>query len=304
MIASCTAYMDEAFALETFMDQAHTLRNQSDLNAGTASRLRVISVASGKGGVGKTFCAVNLAVLAAKRGQRVLLLDADLGLANVEIVLGIRPRYNISDLLEKNISIHEVLASGPFGIRVLAGGSGFCRLTQLADEEKQTLVHALEPLDDTFDLVLIDSGAGIGENVLFFASASQENILVLNHEPTALSDAYATIKVLSKEAGVKDFQILVNDVPSELEARKVFGALTTVTERFLEARLHYLGSIPTDPAVSQAILQQIPAVECFPQSAASHSLGQISEALFTNPPKESDLGGLKFLWHRLLRERS
>jgi len=286
------------------MDQAHTLRNPSDLNRATATPLRVISVASGKGGVGKTFCAVNLAILAAKRGHRVLLIDADLGLANVEIILGIRPRYNIGDLIEKDLSIHEVLASGPFGVRVLAGGSGFTRFTQLGDADKQKLVHALEPLDETFDMVIIDSGAGIGENVLFFAGAAQENILVLNREPTALSDAYATVKVLSKEAGVKDFQILVNDVPSDIEARRVFGALTTVTERFLTARLHYLGSIPSDPTVREAVLRQSPAVESFPQSAASHSLAQIAETLLANPPKEPDLGGLKFLWQRLLRERS
>lgn len=286
------------------MDQAHTLRNPSDLNRDQATPLRVISVASGKGGVGKTFCAANLAILAARRGQRVLLIDADLGLANVEIVLGIRPRYNISDLLEKDISIHEILASGPFGIRILAGGSGFTRFTQLSDDDKQKIVHALEPLEDTFDLVIIDSGAGIGENVLFFAGAAQENVLVLNREPTALSDAYATIKVLSQQAGVKEFEILVNDIPSEQEARKVFGALSTVTDRFLSARLHYLGSIPSDPAVKQAVLQQSPAVEAYPHSAASHALGQIADRLFTNPPAEPDLGGLKFLWQRLLRERS
>lgn len=285
---------------ESAGDQANGLRSLRDKRE--AKPLRTIAVCSGKGGVGKTCVAVNLACLAAKQGERVLLLDADLGLANVEILLGIRPRYHMGDLLEGR-SIHEVMAPGPHGIRILAGGSGLADITHLDDEDKRKLMLALEPLEDTFDTVIIDAGAGIGENVLFFVGAAQERLLVVNPEPTALTDAYATVKVLS-ESGVGEMHVLVNSASSELEARNVFRTLAGVCDKHLSARIQYLGAIPKDGAVPQAVMSQKPVVDLFPRSAAAAALAQISQRFSALPQRDSVDGGLKFLYGRLMREHA
>ena len=284
-------------------DQADGLRALAQKRGAAGNKpLRTISICSGKGGVGKTCVAVNLACLAAKRGERVLLLDADLGLANVEILLGLRPRYHMGDLLEGR-SIHEVMAPGPHGLRVLAGGSGLADITHLSDDDKRKLMYALDPLEDTFDTIIIDAGAGIGENVLFFVGAAQERLLVVNPEPTALTDAYATVKVLS-ESGVSEIHVLVNSTGSELEARNVFRALAGVCDKHLSARVHYLGAIPKDGAVPQAVMSQKPVVDLFPRSPATAALSQISTKITQMAPQGNVDGGLKFLYGRLLREHA
>ncbi|MCP4500291.1 MAG: MinD/ParA family protein [Deltaproteobacteria bacterium] len=278
-------------------DQAMGLRN---MQKSSNYPLRVLSICSGKGGVGKSCIAVNLACAAAQMGRRVLLLDADLGLANVEILLGIRPRYHLGDLLEDR-SIHEVMAPGPHGIRILAGGSGLANLVRLGDGQKQQLIAAMEPLEETFDTVIIDAGAGIGDNVRFFVGAAHERILVVNPEPTSLSDAYATVKVLS-ESGVPDVQVLVNSVHSEIEARTVFKALAQVADQHLKTRVHFLGAIPKDGAVPQAVMARKPVVDLFPRAPAAQALQQMAARFFQNPSKFPVDGGLKFLWNRLMRE--
>ena len=262
--------------------------------------LRVIALTSGKGGVGKTCVSVNLAVTAARMGQRVLLIDADLGLANVEILLGISPRYHVGDLLD-GVNVHEVLASGPHGIRILAGGSGFANMTHIDDEQKQKIISALEPLEDTFDTVIIDCGAGIGENVVFFVGAANERVLVVNPEPTSLTDAYATIKVLS-ESGVSDVQVLVNQVATEQEARKVYKTLAQVADKHLTARVRYLGALPKDGAMAQAVMARQPAVDLFPRAPITRALTSVARDFLAGGPDTLMDGGLKFLWRRLLRE--
>ncbi|MGC3998702.1 MAG: MinD/ParA family protein [Anaeromyxobacter sp.] len=228
------------------MDQAQSLREHVGTRRGSGGfPMRVVAVTSGKGGVGKTHISANLAVLAAKAGRRVLLIDADLGLANADIVLGICPTRHLGHLLDGSASAEEVLTEGPRGIRVLGASSGIQSLTALTDEQKLTLVSAFEPLDDRFDLVIVDCGAGIGDNVLFFAGAAQEALLVVSPEPTSLSDAYATVKVLSQDAGVSHFSVVANQA-ADFQGRDVFRRLTQVTDRFLDARLKYLGNVPRD----------------------------------------------------------
>jgi flagellar biosynthesis protein FlhG len=179
------------------MDQASNLRSlvaTPRITDGAAgSPLRVIAVTSGKGGVGKTNISANMAVLAAKMGKRVLVIDADLGLANVEIVFGLKPRYHMGDLLTSSISIDDVLIEAPHGVKILPAGSGVQGLTQLSPEDKLRFVTALEPVQDKFDIVIVDTGAGIGDNVLFFVGAAQEALLVVSPEPSSLVDAYATV---------------------------------------------------------------------------------------------------------------
>ena len=282
------------------VDQAKSLRDL--VGRGGTAPLRVVAVTSGKGGVGKTHLACNLAVLAARAGRRVLVLDADLGLANADIVLGVAPHLHLGHLLEGEARLDEVLAEGPAGVRVLAASSGVQRLTRLDEGERLRLVSGLDAIEDRFDLVLIDCAAGIGDNVLFFAGAAREALLVVSPEPTSLTDAYATVKVLSQQAGVDRFSVVVNTAPTEAHARETFARLTRVTGRFLGAQVGFLGHIPHDENLPRALMAQRPLVELFPRSAATRALQRITADLLRQAPPPSLDGGLRFLWRRLRRE--
>ena len=285
------------------MDQASGLRVFAASGRIARHPLRVYAVTSGKGGVGKTNLAANIAYTAARTGRRVLVLDADLGLANVEIVFGVKPRHHLGDLLG-GLDVRDVLVEAPGGVMVLPAGSGVQQLTQLSPEQKMQLVQALEPIEDLFDLVLIDSGAGIGENVLFFVGAAEEAILVVSPEPTSLVDAYATVKVLSQQAGVRTFNVIVNPVVDEVSARAVFQKLCAVTGKFLEAKLVHLGYVPRDENLHRAIMSQRPLCEMFPSSPAARAIAGVSERLLAGrrPGEVVTPGGLRFMWERLLRE--
>jgi flagellar biosynthesis protein FlhG len=285
------------------MDQAQTLREQVAAEKRKGGHpLRVIGIVSGKGGVGKTHFAANLAVLAAKSGKRVLIVDADLGLANVEILYGITPRYHIGHLLDGTCSPDTVLAEGPHGVRILPAGSGLQTLTRLDDAQKLRLVTALDSFEDAFDVVLIDSGAGIGDNVMFFVGAAQEALLVVNPEPTSLTDAYAAVKVLSLQAHVRHFNVVVNQAQSNEIARDIFQRLCAVSGRFLDAKLRYVGFVPRDENMHRAVMAQRPLIELFPLSPASRALATIADGLFSERPAVHLGGGLKFLWQRFFRE--
>lgn len=262
--------------------------------------LRVMGICSGKGGVGKTTLSINLACTFARRGRRVLLIDADLGLANAEILLGIRPRHHIGDILN-GMPVEDVVSDGPHRMGVLSGGSGVAELAQITDEQKQRLIGALDHIEGVYDLVLIDAGAGIGENVRFFMGAAQERILILDPEPTAMTDAYAMIKVLG-ERGVREVSVIVNSANSELEARTVFRMLTDVVQKHLPVKLSYVGTVPKDVAVPRSVARCQPAVDAYPRSAAAVAISGVADRLL-GARQGTDLdGGLKFLWSRLLRE--
>ncbi len=282
--------------------QADGLREAMKEQRRSQRPLRVIGVTSGKGGVGKTNIAANLGVIAAKQGQRVLIIDGDLGLANVEIVFGLRPQQHLGHVLEGDVGIREVLATGPAGVKVLPAGNGLQRLTRLDDGQRLRLVSALEEIEDDFDLIFLDAGAGIGDNVLFFIGAAQEAMLVVSPEPTSLTDAYATIKVLCQEAGVRHFNVVVNQAGHEAMGRDIFDKLCAVAGRFLDVRMRWLGWVPRDENVHRAVMAQRPVVELFPQSPATRALASIADNLIALPPPERLGGGLKFLWSRLVRE--
>jgi flagellar biosynthesis protein FlhG len=284
------------------VDQAKGLRDLVGQPPASRPPLRVVAVTSGKGGVGKTHVSANLAVLAAKAGRRVLLIDADLGLANADIVLGICPTRHLGHLLDGSASALEVLTEGPHGVRVLGASSGVQELTQLTDAQKLRLISAFEGAESQFDLVLLDCGAGIGDNVLFFAGAAQEALLVVSPEPTSLSDAYATVKVLSQQAGVARFAVVANQA-ADFQGRDVFRRLTQVTERFLPAKLTYLGHVPRDENLQRAVQVQQPVVDLYPRSPASRALQTLCEALLASPAPEALEGGVKLFWQQLLEER-
>jgi len=284
------------------VDQANGLRELVERSRPSGAPLRVIAVTSGKGGVGKTHVSCNLALLAARTGRRVMVLDADLGLANADIVLGVEPHRHLGHLLDGSAPLQDVLAAGPEGVHVLAASTGVQELTRLDDAQKLRLVTALDYIEDQFDLVIVDCGAGIGDNVLFFAGGAQEAILVVSPEPTSLTDAYATVKVLSQQAGVEHFQVIVNPVPSEAHGREVWERLTRVTDRFLGARVSYLGHVPRDENLQRALMAQRPLVQLFPRSPSARALQALADKLLVRAPPPALQGGLKFLWQRLQRE--
>lgn len=288
------------------MDQAENLRLRvaggKSPAASSVEPLRVMAVTSGKGGVGKTMLSANLAVLAAKRGKRVLVIDADLGLANVEIVFGVKPKRHLGDLLTPDIAVDDVLIEVRPGIHILPAASGIQQLTQLSEGEKLRLFTALDGLSDRFDLVIIDSGAGIGDNVLFFVSIAQEIVLVVTPEPTSLVDAYAAVKVLSQQMGLKDFGVVVNSVVDEMAARDVFQKLCTLADRFLSVRIRHLGYITRDENVHRAVMAQKPIADLFTNAPATRALTQIAERLFSMTPPMMVDGGMKLMWQRLFKE--
>ncbi len=284
------------------LDQAHNLRKHMSENKAPQRPLRVIAVASGKGGVGKTSLTVNLGITAAKAGRKVLIIDADLGLANAEILLGIKPQFHLGHLLNEEMPIDHVLGTGPHNVRILAAGSGVQQLTQLSTEDQMRLISAFDPLEDQFDTILIDVSAGIGDNVLFFAGAAQETLLVVAPEPTSLTDAYATVKVLSQQAGVQHFNVVVNAAPHEAAARDIFQKLTMVTSRFLNTHVNYYGFVPRDDDVRRAILSQKPFVDLYPNCPAARAVATLYTNLLDRPAPNNLDGGLKFLWQRVLRE--
>jgi len=290
------------------LDQAENLRLRvaGGKNAGVASvePLRVMAVTSGKGGVGKTMLTANLAVLAAKRGKRVLIIDADLGLANVEIVFGAKPKRHMGDLLNPDVLIDDVLVEVRPGIHILPAASGIQQLTHLGEEDKLRLLSTLDGLSDRFDLVLIDSGAGIGDNVLFFVAIAQEVVLVVTPEPTSLVDAYAAVKVLSLKMGLKEFGVVINSVVDELAARDVYQKLVNLADRFLSVRIRHLGYVTRDENVHRAVMAQKPIADLFAQAPATRALGVIADRLFSMAPPPAVDGGMKLMWHRLFRESS
>jgi flagellar biosynthesis protein FlhG len=286
------------------VDQANSLRQLAASGRIARAPLKVYAVTSGKGGVGKTNITANLATVMARAGKRVLVIDADLGLANTEIIMGVKPRYHFGDIIERGLSIDEVLVECPGGAMLLPAGSGVSALSHLTDAQKMRFVEAVEPLEDMFDIVLIDSGAGIGENVLFFVGAAQEAILVVSPEPTSLVDAYATVKVLSQQAGVRTFNVIINPIVDELAARGIFQKLTAVTGKFLEAKVRHMGYVPRDENMHRAIMAQRPVCEMFPASPSARALVTIAARFMEDrhAPDAAVGGGLKLMWQRMFRD--
>ncbi|HPK02620.1 MAG TPA: MinD/ParA family protein [Candidatus Sumerlaeota bacterium] len=259
----------------------------------------VITVTSGKGGVGKTNLTANLGLLLREGRRRVMVLDADLGLANIDVILGLHPDFNLSHVLSGEKRLGEILTRAPGGLRVLPASSGISSITDLSDAQKIRLLQELEGLQEDFDYLLIDTGAGISNNVIYFNLAAQTIVVVLTPEPTSLTDAYALIKVLSRDYHQRRFKVLANDVRTEAEGLEVFEKLTRVADRFLNVSLDYLGHVLHDRQLRESVRMQRPFVEAFPDGPASASLRKVAKQITAMPhnPMDSDLG---LLWRNLL----
>ncbi|MDU4959889.1 MAG: MinD/ParA family protein [Sporomusaceae bacterium] len=241
---------------------------------------RVLTVTSGKGGVGKTNITANLALTLAGKGQRVLLIDADLGMANVDVILGTAARYSLLDLLEDGRrTLDEVITTGPCGIKFLSGGSGIYQLANLSGAQLQRLTSQIAAFDHWADIILIDTGAGIGQNVLNFVIAADEVLLITTPEPTAITDAYALMKAYVGNRGTAPLRLIVNRVFDREEGQGVVDTLNKVAVRFLQQPISELGLIWEDPNVIRAVKKQTPFVLAYPDSAASRSIGEIANRL-------------------------
>lgn len=243
------------------MDQASQLRNVIKMkNQQQTSKARVLTITSGKGGVGKSNTTVNLAVQLSKLGKKVIIFDADIGLANVEVMFGAIPKYNLSDLIYRGKSIREIITDGPLDIGFISGGSGIVGLNNLSRDQIVYLVHNLAELDGLADFVLIDTGAGISDSVMEFVLASPEILLVTTPEPSSLTDSYSLLKTLHRNpnfsnSGTK-INVIANKVNSTEDGQAVFDKLNSVVSQFLNGTVNYLGLIPQDSAVEKAVRQQ------------------------------------------------
>jgi len=265
--------------------------------------IRVISVTSGKGGVGKTNITANLAYILSRMVKRILLLDADAGLANIDVILGITPKYNLSHVLCGEKTLSEAVVQGPGGIKILPASSGIKEMAELSKGQKFTLLEELDGMDEDFDFMLIDTAAGITDNVMYFNMAAGEIIVVVSSEPTSLTDAYALIKILYQNYAAKRFMLLVNMVVDSNEARAVYTRLSNATNHFLDLPIEYLGYLPHDKNIPKAVNKQKLLTEVFSNSRASKSLSKITEELCRRQPEDCENGTIKFFDRSVLTKK-
>ncbi|MFK8047082.1 MAG: MinD/ParA family protein [Halioglobus sp.] len=265
------------------------------------SPINVMAITSGKGGVGKTNIAVNLAVSLAEQGRDVVLLDADLGLANVDITLGLKPKYDLSHVVSGERSLEEIVVQGPKGINIVPASSGISSMTNLSPTEQAGLIRSFGELSMPVDTLIVDIGAGIDLNVQAFSSACQTVIVVLCDEPTSITDAYALIKVLNAQCGIKKFELLANMVDSDAQARALYGKVCRVSDRFLDVHLGYLGAIPRDNYLRKAVQQQGPVVQLYPRSPSAQAFGKLATDVDREFLGQESYGGLGFFVERLIQ---
>ena len=275
-------------------DQAHTLRTwahqRGNRNANGAPA-QVVAVASGKGGVGKTALVASLAVAAARGGRRVLAVDGDLGLANLDLAFGIRPQRTLLHVLQGECAVDDILVPAPGGVSVLPAGHGRFELANLSAGEQQRLFDAMDHVADRFDLVLIDTGAGIGTNSLALAGAAQHVLLVATPDPTSMVDAYGFVKVLSSRAGVRDVHLVANMVRDAGEGELLYQRLAGLLDRFLGVGLHMLGAVVADHALARSVRASVPVILQSPYAASSACMLSIARKL--QHLSHTDHGGLR-----------
>ena len=245
-----------------------------------AKKTRIIAISSGKGGVGKTNISINLALAYAQLGKRVIVMDADLGLANVNVILGIIPKYNLYHLIRKQKRMKEIILDTSYGIQIVAGASGFSKIANLTDEERGTFIEELRELESA-DVIIIDTSAGVSNNVLSFIGAADEALIVTTPEPTAITDAYGIIKIIATEIDNMNLglKLIVNRVRSVTEGKKVAERVINIAGQFLNLKVDYLGYVYDDPAVSNAVLKQRPFLIAEPNSKASICVKHLASRL-------------------------
>lgn len=266
----------------------------------SARPVRTIAVTSGKGGVGKTNITANLACMLAKMNKKTMILDADAGLANIDVILGLTPKYNLHDVLTGKRSLSEIMVSGPEGIRILPSASGIQEMADLSRGQKLTLLEDLNSIQEDLDFMLIDTAAGIANNVMYFNVAAGEIIVVTSPEPTSLTDAYALIKILYQRYAKKRFRVLINMVSGAAEARKVYRRLSSATDHFLNLNIEFMGYILHDKKLQDAVRMQKAVVELYPDSQASLCVKKIAEKICEEDPEDVESGNISFFGEKIL----
>jgi len=287
-----TVMVDQASQLRSLMTQQ--LQQQQAPRAAEPSvrpRANVIAITSGKGGVGKSNVAVNLAIQFSSVGRDVVLLDADLGLANADVLCNVELPYNLSHVIARKKELSDVLYKAPGGFRLIGGASGLARMADLTDFDRQRLVDALVALEQQTDIILIDTGAGISPNVLAFTRAADHVLVVTTPEPTAITDAYAVIKVISRDGTDRRISLLVNQTRSIAEAKVVYERIAKVARQFLAVGVLDAGHMPADENVPLAVRKRTPFVMASPRAAASHSIAQLAMRLEQGVGVKSESGG-------------
>jgi len=290
------------------VDQAERLRNiisKSDVQPVTQRNARVIAVTSGKGGVGKSSLTVNLAVQLSRLGKRVLIFDADFGLANIEIMLGIRPSYTLADLMYRGKTVRDVVTDGPEDIGFISGGSGIHELANLTREQVFSLIRKLDDLDRAADVIIVDTGAGVNDTVLDFVAASDEILLVATPEPTSITDAYALMKLLNRKAAYQPnhtvVKMVANQVREEWEAEELFEKLGVVARKFLDIEVEFLGTVPYDRNMQQAVMRQAPVSISNPSADSAKAVKRIALLLDDQPVEKEEHVGIAKLFSSVIR---
>ena len=289
------------------MDQAEQLRKMMQQSE-SKPKARVITVTSGKGGVGKTSISINLAIQLTRLGKRVVVFDADFGLANIEVMLGVRPQYNLADMMFRGKDLADIITQGEEGISFISGGSGIQELASMNREQVMFLTSRLIALDKYADVIIVDTGAGISDSVLEFVLASTEVLLVATPEPTSITDAYALLKALNRKTEfVKEhtsIKMISNRVKNDAEGQNVYEKMSVVSEKFLNIPITYLGPVPMDEQISKAVMRQKPVSVINPDAPASKAIKQIAEKLLELETEEiSDKREMFQLFSNLIRNR-
>lgn len=265
-----------------------------------SSPVQVISITGGKGGVGKTSTSINIAYGLSQMGKKVLLFDADLGLSNVDVLLGLQPHLTIANVMNGECSLEETILEGPGGIKIIPAASGIQKMADLNSLELSGLIQAFSELAQNVDVFLVDTAAGISNQVISFIRACQENIVVVCDEPSSITDAYALIKVLNQRYQHRSFKILSNMIRTQQEGENIFYKLKNATDRFLEINLQYIGSVPYDDNMRHAIQNQTAVVEAYPNSKSSMAYKRLVRRIADWPIAASPQGHISFFLERLI----
>lgn len=295
---------DQAAGLRAMRQGTQSKQETGSLKQVTQKAVRVITVASGKGGVGKTNVSVNLAISLSKLGGRVLLMDADMSLANVDIMLGLQTKYNLSHVLDGEKTLREVIVDGPGGIKIIPAASGVKRMAQLNALENAGIINAFSELSDELDVLIVDTAAGIADSVVSYCRAAQEVIVVVCDEPASITDAYALIKVLSRDYQVSRFRLVANMSRSPAHSQRLYEKFSRVCEQFLRVHIDYFGTVPFDQALRDAVQKQIPVTLSQPASPSAQAFRDMAKKLQTWPVPTGASGYLQFFVENLFKRNS
>lgn len=266
--------------------------------------IQVIAIASGKGGVGRTSISVNLALAFAKSGKRVVLFDADFGLANVHVQLGFAPEFTIADVIKGNCELKDMLHLGPMGIRIAPASSGYNDMGELDSALYAGLIQSFSEIDNSLDVLIVDTAAGIGKSVVSMVQAAQEVIVVLTPDPTSISDTYALIRLLHLKHGMSRFRVVANMVQGNHEGLQVFRTLTAITDRFLDVTLQFAGSVPYEGLMRNVVHQQRGIYDALPRSGFSKSMDTLVQKINRWPLQSEPRGHLEFFFEKMIRMQS